>query len=252
MSKNVNDFLFSTNTVDGILSDEKYHLNTYLQITEAFSRITYMSIYIVDCLNKNFEYVSDNPLFLCGHTASEVREMGYNFYFKCVKKEDLDLLHKINRLGSDFYGKIPVAEKKQYTISYDFHLINKKRPFLINHKLTPLFIAESGKIWKAMCVVSLSVHTNPGNITIFKQGTSQFWKYDINVDGWKSDRKIELSERELDVLRYYAQGYTISEIADKIFVSPDTIKFYRRKLFEKMQVSSISQALSYVTDNKLI
>ncbi|WP_294321781.1 helix-turn-helix transcriptional regulator [uncultured Chryseobacterium sp.] len=252
MSKNVSDFFFAKNTVDEITTEETVQLNNYLQVTEAFSRVSYMSVYIIDYQNKNFEYVSDNPLFLCGYTADEVKEMGYNFYFKCVKKEDLELLLKINQLGFDFYEKIPASERKLYTISYDFHLLNKGRPVLINHKLTPLFLTESGKIWKAMCIVSLSTHTSSGNITIFKQGTNQFWSYDTRENCWRNESKVKLSERELDVLRYYAQGYTISEIADKIFVSSDTVKFYRRKLFEKMQVSNISEALSYVTSNKLL
>ncbi|WP_294296745.1 LuxR C-terminal-related transcriptional regulator [uncultured Chryseobacterium sp.] len=252
MNENINGLFFVNSIVNEISSEKNHQLNAYLQVTEAFSRINYMSVYIIDYQNKNFEYVSDNPLFLCGHTAAEVMKMGYSFYFKCVKEDDLDLLLKINQVGFDFYNKIPVVERKQYTISYDFHMLNKKRPILINHKLTPIFLTESGQIWKAICVVSLSAHTNAGNMTIFKEGESQFWRYDFNGDYWKNEHKIKLSDRELDVLIYYAQGYTINEIADKIFVSPDTVKFYRRKLFEKMQVSSISQALSYVTNHKLL
>lgn len=252
MSKNVNDFFFSKNTVEEISVQEKDQLKNYLQVTEAFSRIGYMSVYIIDYQNKNFEYVSDNPLFLCGHSADEVRMMGYNFYFKYVKKKDLDLLLKINQVGFDFYERIPVPERKMYTISYDFHLLNKNKAILINHKLTPIFLTETGKIWKAMCIVSLSTHTDSGNITVFKQGANQLWNYNIKQDTWISEEKVKLTERELDVLRYYAQGYTITEIAEKIFVSPDTIKFHRRKLFEKMQVNNISEALSYVTNNKLL
>ncbi len=252
MNENVNDFFFEKNTVESISIEEEVQLNNYLQVTEAFSRVSYMSVYIIDYQNRNFEYVSDNPLFLCGHSAEEVRMMGYNFYFKYVQKNDLDLLLKINQAGFDFYERIPVSERKLYTISYDFHLLNKDKAILINHKLTPIFLTGTGKIWKAMCIVSLSTHTESGNITVFKQGTNEFWSYHIKEDIWKSKQKVKLTERELDVLRYYAQGYTINEIAEKIFVSPDTIKFHRRKLFDKMQVNNISEALSYVTNNKLL
>ena len=31
-----------------------------------------LSIYIIDYFRKNFLFVSDNPLFLCGHSADEV------------------------------------------------------------------------------------------------------------------------------------------------------------------------------------
>ena len=42
------------------------------------------------------------------------------------------------------------------------------------------------------------------------------------------------------------------EIAEKIFVSSDTVKFHRKKLFEKLNVANISEAITYVTNNKLI
>ncbi|MBK1897529.1 response regulator transcription factor [Chryseobacterium paridis] len=251
MSENFNGSFFPERGKKGVLSEENEQSN-YLEITDAFSRAIYMSVYIIDYQKRHFEYVSENPLFLCGNTADEVKEMGYDFYFKYVQKSDADLLQKIDKIRSEFYETIPVNERKYYTLSYDIHLVNNNKAILVNQKLTPLFLTEKGKIWKAMGVVSLSTNTNSGNITISKQGTNDYWWYDTQDEVWRNEQKIKLSERELDVLRYYAQGYTINKIAEKIFVSPDTIKFHRRKLFEKMQVSNISEALAFVTNNKLL
>jgi DNA-binding CsgD family transcriptional regulator len=41
-------------------------------------------------------------------------------------------------------------------------------------------------------------------------------------------------------------------MAESIFVSPDTVKFHRRKLFEKLDVSNISEAIVYTINNNLI
>ncbi|MBT2622719.1 MULTISPECIES: response regulator transcription factor [Chryseobacterium] len=252
MSEIFNDFFFSETKVKGVLREETSQSSNYLEVTDAFSRAIYMSVYIIDYQKRNFEYVSENPLFLCGNTAEEVKNMGYDFYFKYVQKSDADLLSKVNQIGFEFYEKIPADERKYYTLSYDIHLLNNNKAFLVNQKLTPLFLTEEGKIWKAMGVVSLSTNTNSGNITISKQGTNDYWRYDTKEGVWRNEKKIKLTERELDVLRYHAQGYTINKIAEKIFVSPDTIKFHRRKLFEKMQVTNISEALAFVTNNKLL
>lgn len=43
-----------------------------IEATKTFAKATYQSIYIIDYFKKNFLYVSDNPLFLCGHTVEEV------------------------------------------------------------------------------------------------------------------------------------------------------------------------------------
>jgi len=249
----INDFFSFKNTVYNISDDEQKQTANYLEPIKAFSRTTYKSIYVIDYHKKGFEYVSENPLFLCGHTASEVKEMGYAFYFKYVIKEDLDLLLKINMIGFEFYEKIPLEERKCYTISYDFNLKNQEgKIILINQKLTPLFLTKDGKVWKAICIVSLSAEQNSGNIKVYKKGDNKIFKYDLEGGFWKSTEKIKLSNREKEVLQFSIRGYTINEIAKTIFVSPETVKFHRRKLFEKLEVANISEAIAYAINNKLL
>jgi len=249
----VNDFFSLRNTVSNLSNDELKKTANYLEPIKAFARTTYKSIYVIDYEKKGFEYVSENPLFLCGETAEEVKEMGYAFYFKYVIKEDLDLLLKINTIGFDFYEKIPVEERIFHTISYDFHLKNKEgKTFLINQKLTPMFLNNKGKIWKAICIISLSNEQKSGNIKIYKKGDNKIFKYDLEGDFWKTTEKIKLSNREKEVLHFSIRGYTIGEIAETIFVSPDTVKFHRRNLFRKLEVANISEAISFATNNKLI
>ncbi|MGB3342811.1 MAG: helix-turn-helix transcriptional regulator [Aequorivita sp.] len=249
----INDFFSLKNTVNHISDDSKKQMFHYLEPIKAFSRLTYKSIYIIDYQKKGFEYVSENPLFLCGLTAEEIKNMGYAFYFKYVIESDLDLLLKINTIGFDFYEKIPFEEKKNYTISYDFHIKNQEgKTILINHKLTPMFLTNCGKIWKAICIVSLSAEKKAGNIKIYKKGYNKIHRYNLDGDFWKTAEKIKLSVREKEVLQLSTRGYTINEIAETIFVSPDTVKFHRRKLFEKLEITNISEAIVYATNNNLI
>ena len=110
----INDFFSLTNSVGNINEEETKQEKNYLEVIEAVSRTVYTSIYVIDYEKKGFEYVSDNPMFLCGHTSEEVKEMGYAFYFKNVISKDLDLLLKINTIGFDFYESIPLNENYQY------------------------------------------------------------------------------------------------------------------------------------------
>lgn len=249
----INRFFSEKNTVKNISDNDVSQTGKYIEVVKAFSKLTYQSIYVIDYQSRAFEYVSDNPLFLCGLNAREVEKLGYGFYFRNVGEEDLNLLLKINEIGFDFYEKLPIDERKDYTISYDFHIKNeKKHSILINHKLTPIFLNEEGKIWKAMCIVSLSPNHSSGNITISKQNSDVIWKFNLKDSKWVGEERIKLSDRETEILRLYASGLTITEIADKIFVSPDTVKFHRRKLFDKIGVQNITEALSYATNNKLL
>jgi DNA-binding CsgD family transcriptional regulator len=253
MAKQIDDFFSMKNTVRSLSESDKGKTMDYLAPIKAFARTTYKSIYIIDYQVKGFEYVSANPLFLCGHTPEEVQRMGYGFYFKYVPETDLDLLLRINTLGFDLYEKQPMEERLLYSITYDFRLRNQEgKDLMINQKLTPLFLTETGQVWKALCVISLSNEQHAGNVKVHKQGTDEVMLYDFDAECWRVQEKIKLSEREQEILQYSSRGFSIKEIAEALFVSPDTVKFHRRKMFEKLEVANISEALSYATHNKLI
>lgn len=253
MKNNLNSNLLTKNRIGIIPEADHLQQQNYLEVVKSFSRLTYESIYVIDYEKMAFEYVSENPLFLCGYTAKQVLEMGYGFYFKNVPEKDLELLDRVNEAGFDFFSKLSAEEKKRYSITYDFHLINQDgQNMLINHKLTPLFLTSEGKLWKAMCIVSISHHKIAGNVCIYKQGVDETWELSLETNVWRKSEKLKLSKREIEILRLHAQGLTINEIADKIFVAADTVKYYRRRIFERLGVSNMVEALSYAVNNKVI
>ncbi|WP_104381150.1 response regulator transcription factor [Sphingobacterium sp. HMA12] len=248
-----NDLFSPKNTVTSLSAKDVEQNNDYIEIVKAFARITYQSIYLIDYQLKGFEFVSDNPLFLAGLTSTQVMEMGYSFYQKYVPAIDFQMLIQINNAGFSFYEKIPVEERKLYVISYDFQIQDAdKKYILINHKLTPFFLTEQGKIWKAMCIVSLSSNISSGNVNIEKLHSDLQWQLDLQTNKWIARTKINLTAREIEILRYYHRGLTIHETSEKIFISIDTVKFHRRKLFEKLGVSNMNEALTFALNNRLL
>jgi DNA-binding NarL/FixJ family response regulator len=55
--------------------------------------------------------------------------------------------------------------------------------------------------------------------------------------------KNQLSSRELDVLRLLAQGETQPKIAQKLYISPDTSKLRVKTLREKLNASTVAEAV---------
>jgi len=56
-------------------------------------------------------------------------------------------------------------------------------------------------------------------------------------------KQLGISPRELEVLNLIARGLSNQEIADKLFVSLNTVKTHSSKLFEKLNVNRRTQAL---------
>lgn len=227
-------------------------VDEYIRSAEAFSRSTYQSVYIIDYFKQNFLYVSPNPMFLCGLSPEQMIELGYQFYLKYVPEDEQALLLDINRVGFAFHNQIPLEQRKDWYISYDFHILNDGHPILINHKLTSLALTSDGRIWLALCVVSASTHTTPGHIEIHHIGTPDYFAFNPLTRRWDKNTMPSLTEGEKSVLTLSIQGYTMSEIADRICLSPDTVKKYRQRIFEKLGVRNISEAIAAATNNKLL
>ncbi len=69
----------------------------------------------------------------------------------------------------------------------------------------------------------------------------------------KEKQKHELlSEREYQVFLFIVQGYTNSEIAEELHISPKTVSTYRDRIMDKMDMSRNSELIHYALKNKLI
>lgn len=61
-----------------------------------------------------------------------------------------------------------------------------------------------------------------------------------------------ISKRELEVLELMAQGLANQEIADKLFVSLNTVKTHSSNLFSKLEVNRRTQAIQKAKELSLI
>lgn len=58
--------------------------------------------------------------------------------------------------------------------------------------------------------------------------------------------KYDLTDREAEVLKFMTQGMSNPEIAEKLFVSVNTVKYHIRNIFLKMEINSRGEAISMI------
>jgi DNA-binding CsgD family transcriptional regulator len=67
-----------------------------------------------------------------------------------------------------------------------------------------------------------------------------------------SEKAPSLTDRERQVLALIAQGKTNPQIAETLFLSPETIKWYRKKLLVKFDVPTAAALVSKAKDLGLL
>jgi DNA-binding NarL/FixJ family response regulator len=70
--------------------------------------------------------------------------------------------------------------------------------------------------------------------------------------GKETDSYQTLSEREREVLKLTAGGYTAQEIADQLFLSPKTVDTYRQRLMDKLNLHHRSELVKYALRKGLL
>jgi DNA-binding NarL/FixJ family response regulator len=73
----------------------------------------------------------------------------------------------------------------------------------------------------------------------------------ININK-SSIKDLEISDREIEILKYICDGLTNDQIAGKIHLSPNTIKWHRNNLLSKTKSNNTATLVFYAIKNKLI
>ncbi|MBD2699779.1 response regulator transcription factor [Spirosoma sp. BT702] len=62
----------------------------------------------------------------------------------------------------------------------------------------------------------------------------------------------QLSEREVEILKLVAEGYSSTEIGEKLFISPRTVDTHRNNLIQKLNVNGIVGLVRFAIQQKLV
>ena len=247
MYKTIADFFIDSNTVDFVDEKEYAVIDSIVASVESMVRTTGSGVYLLDYYKKNVIYVSENIRIWSGMDAVELLKTGLSAYLNYIPNDDLEMLSEINDAAFRFWSRLPADEWYNYVNSYDFRYHN----FMLNQRFTPV-IMKNGRIWIGMCTVSMSSQNEPGNIIMKNVADGKMYEYSRESKRWILLPPIVLSDKEKNIIRYSGQGLSSAEIGEKLRVSMETVRSQKKKLFKKLQVNSMTEAIIFVSSNDLL
>lgn len=215
---------------------------------KAFARSTYQGVYVVDLFKNNFLYVSDNVKRFYGFSHEEIKRKGLDFYLENVPTEEQKALREVNAKGLSLFRQLSVGDCDDCSLSYDFHVKYGKKTRLYHHVATPFLLSEDGQVRLVLCSISLPHRSVAGHFIMYNKGANSYYEYLLREHCWKKKYIPELSEMEQEILALSAQGYTMSDMADMLCRSFDTVKASKKRLFTKLGVRNIASAVSFASN----
>lgn len=214
---------------------------------EGIARINNQCIYIVDFYKGTVWNTSNIPVSLFGIKESDIEDSRERIREKYVSPEDSLMMVKVTKAWFSFLMEKPLEERELYSLRFDYHLNHH----FLRTTMTPVFLSVDGKPWIVLCKINHNHTHKKEKAMIFKHNSALSWSFSEKEE-WLASTKAELSEIELNVILLSLQGHTEENLCKMIFRSKDGLKSIKKRIFKKLEVRNITEAISYAISHGLI
>lgn len=174
----------------------------------------------------------------------------YPFFteFKCMESlqalihpDDLQYVLQSKQKALSMIKKLSENEQKHHKLIYECRMKKANGTYQrIIHQYLVLEVDKKGELWLLLLlldpVTGKETETPPRGMMI--------------MDCMTGTMKVSHNEncftrREIEILKLLALGYESSRIAEKLFISKNTVDNHRRNILSKTQTENTTQALMY-------
>ncbi len=242
--------MFVSNIDESVSKYEYDKFNLLYEALDASSRLTNASMFVVDFASNKMVYRTNNLIFVDeANEEDKLRDIS-NPYWALIPEEDFNILLESREAYLEFIQSMSPTHKLKHTFVIDYRIVLRNRKVMITQKFTPLKLRPNGDLWMGLFCITNSTHNTNEHIAIF--GDKFRFTYDFEKKTFLTfSEKMQLTQMEKAILFYAYKGLTTEQIADEFCRSVNTIKTHKGRLFDKLHVSSMSEALTFVDNYDL-
>lgn len=205
--------------------------------------------YLIDFYDFSISNLSAGFAEAHGINPEEIRSI--KDILALVHPDEITLVSKAEEKALAFmHQHIGMDKIKSCKFSYNFRFKNALGGYdCYNHQSLILTTDEHDNFVK-----SLNIHTNISHLTdkntntfsiIGLNGQPSFLNLPIfGEEDRESTLNYNFSSREIEVIKMIADGESSREIADRLFISPETVKTHRKNIFKKSGCNSAAELVA--------
>ncbi len=217
-----------------------------LEILKAFDLNQYHYLYVIDLPSD--ELVYDSPKVLWG----ESRASGYRYVVEHIADEERMLYPEMQRAFRQALDTQPTSRMHTVSAVFTSHVFLGGVPMLVSFRLAPVVPPVGERVRLLAVMLSPAVNKQSGDFVF--QSSEGRMKYSFVEHRWRptEDKRCVPTPEERRMLVLAARGFTLQEIAYRMYRSIDTVKKYRGNLFRKFGVDNITSALYFALEHNLL
>lgn len=223
------------------------------QIADSFSNLYYELVFIADMVENRIVYMAKSSGLARRVLKKDFLENTLTFLVETVSGRDVLKLERIMEIIQEKYKITEIGDRCNLLFMTDFNYVyDVEGTSTATYKFTPL-----GNQNERITYMLMSISFSAGHYRdrIFFLNTNTFNREIYNLqknNGWEKLEYEPLTPVELAVLALSAEGKSVSRIAQKINKANDTVKSIRKRIFTKLRVSNITEAIISGINHKII
>lgn len=195
-----------------------------------------------DFFKNNYFFVSESFNSVFGFHKNHL-PVASNEWFRNRFHPDDYIINEGSIWALKYLYSQPVEKRKDYRLIHEFRIKNDDEKWirlLIQNEI--LELDKKGNLWIDLKLCDFSPNQDldaPGQF-IFRSKLSGEVIYSLQG---KNSMSESISNREKEILGLISEGHKSSQIAEKLFISVNTVNNHRRNMIEKLNVSNSSEAV---------
>jgi DNA-binding CsgD family transcriptional regulator len=215
-------------------------------VLQNLSDIGHSGTGIFDLCKREMIFYSANFGELLGYKQSDYKDIGQQFFAAKIHPDDL-LTCSINgvsvlKLFNNFSGN----EKLNYKSIIEYRMLNAQNRYIrLIEQYQVLELDNQGQIWLMLNIVDIS--PNQEELKECKSQLLNFRTGKIIPMEVSKRASLELTKRELEILKLVKEGFLSKEISDKLSISVHTVNTHRQKFLEKLGANNSFEAVMFAS-----
>jgi len=251
---------FIKESIDSVLSQQDFGdeipdyktIDNSIALLERMAEVENSSIAVFDLYKKEFVSIRSKYREYVNADMGEAQKYGPAYYISIMHPDDGPVVLDTFKKVFEFSFNLPVAERKDYKTIFNYRLGYQGKYFHFVQQIVTLELTQSGKIWLGLSLSDMLPENEKfekvnRSVINLRNGKYYLFNEDDKENSWQN-----LSARELEVLGLVSKGYISKEIADKLFISVNTVNNHRQSILEKIKAANTNEAIRYARNLGLL
>lgn len=221
-------------------------------LADSFANIYYELILIADVIDNRIVYIAKSSGLARRVFKRDFTNNTLYFLVETISGGDVRKLGRIlDVIRAKYELTAPEHRRNMLFITDMSYVYDVEGKSSATYKFTPL-TCDDGKLKYMLISIGFSTGNLKNKIAFINTNTFERKTMDLVTGTWHSMENEPLTPVEITVLALSAEGKTVHQIAGEINKAYDTVKSIRKRIFAKMKVENITEAIMIAINHKII